>query len=121
MTEKNKLLEADAARRAAMVAGDAEALERLLSDELIWTHSSGRTDSKASFLEGIASGTVRYLALDVADVQVARYGEVLVCHGTLDGRASRDGVEKTLASRFLSVWRRRDDTFELLAWQSTAL
>jgi ketosteroid isomerase-like protein len=119
MNDIEALLEADAQRRSAMIAADIETLDRLLSDDLIWTHSSGRTDDKAALLEGIAAGTVRYLALDVSSVHTARYGEVLISHGDLHGRASRDGVEKRLENRFLSVWRMRGDAFELLAWQST--
>ena len=121
MSDTTALLEADAARRAAMIVGDVMALERLLSDELIWTHSSGRTEGKAAFLAGLASATVVYTALDVADVVVTRHDDLFLCHGTLHGRASRDGVEKTLNNRFLSVWKRYGDSFQLLAWQSTGI
>jgi ketosteroid isomerase-like protein len=121
MDEKEVLLAADARRRAAMIAADATTLAALLGDELVWTHSSGRTDNKTAFLEGIVSGTVVYLALDVADVVVSQLGEAFVCHGTLHGRARRGGVEKSLHNRFLSVWRRRGDGFAMVAWQSTGI
>ena len=119
MNDTSAVLEADARRRAAMISADAHTLSSLLSEDLIWTHSSGKTDDKATFVQGIASGTVQYLALDTADVTVSQHDDLFICHGTLDGRASRDGVEKTLRSRFLSVWKRRNERFELLAWQST--
>ncbi|MGE0622144.1 MAG: nuclear transport factor 2 family protein [Pseudomonadales bacterium] len=121
MTEQDGVLRADAQRRAAMVAGDVTALGALLDDELIWTHSSGKTDGRQSFLDGIASGVVRYLALDTEAVQVIRRGEVFVCHGLLNGRASRDGVEKALSNRFLSVWVHEAGSFRMLAWQSTGV
>ena len=121
MNHTEALLKADAERRAAMIAGDVDVLDGLLSDDLVWTHSSGRTDGKAAFLQAIASGAVRYLTLDVSNVRISSYGEVWICHGDLKGRASRDGVEKPLENRFLSVWRARGDAFELLAWQSTGL
>jgi len=35
-------------RYAAMIAGDVEALGRLLSDRLVYSHSTGDHDSKAS-------------------------------------------------------------------------
>jgi ketosteroid isomerase-like protein len=121
MNDESNLLEADARRRAAMVAGDAAGLEELLADELVWTHSSGKTDGKASLIAGIASGTVVYRALETRDVAVLGTGDVLVCHGVLSGQAARDGREKSLNSRFLAVWRRRAGSFELLAWQSTSI
>lgn len=121
LNDQAMLLAADARRRAAMISADTSALSALLGDELIWTHSSGKTDDKASFLDGIATGTVLYSALDVEDVAVAQHGDAFLCHGTLHGRASRGGVEKSLHSRFLSVWKRRREGFEMLAWQSTGL
>lgn len=121
MSEAHGLLEADARRRAAMIEGDVEALDALLDDALIWTHSSGKTDGKQSFLSGIASGVVSYLALDTQAVSVIRRGDVYVCHGLLNGRASRDGVEKALSNRFLAVWVREGDAFRMIAWQSTGV
>jgi ketosteroid isomerase-like protein len=117
--EEQTVLAADARRRAAMIAGDADTLASLLGDELVWTHSSGKTDDKAAFLAGIASRAVVYTALDVAEVTVARHGDAYVCHGTLNGRASRDGVEKALRNRFLSVWKRSGNSLQMVAWQST--
>jgi ketosteroid isomerase-like protein len=119
MDDVQELLTADAQRRDAMIAGDVDALSLLLSDELVWTHSSGRTDDKAAFLGAIAEGTVTYLALETENVGVSRHGDVYLCHGILNGRASRDGAEKALRNKFLSVWRRANGAFIMLAWQST--
>ncbi|MCB1684659.1 MAG: nuclear transport factor 2 family protein [Pseudomonadales bacterium] len=115
------LLEADAQRRAAMIAGDVSVLDRLLSDDLIWTHSSGKSDSKSALLEAIGSRAVVYTALEVTDVRVSAHGAIFLCHGTLQGSASRNAVAKNLSSRFLSVWKHESGTFELLAWQSTGI
>ncbi|MGD8832192.1 MAG: nuclear transport factor 2 family protein [Pseudomonadales bacterium] len=121
MKNDEALLDADARRRAAMIAGDVQALGELLDDDLVWTHSSGRTDDKAAFLSGIASGTVSYHALDVDDVTLLQRGDVFILHGTLHGRASRDGQEKALTNRFLSVWLRDGARFKMVAWQSTGV
>lgn len=119
MDDVQELLAADARRREAMIAGDVDGLRDLLSEALVWTHSSGRTDDRAALLGAIAEGTVTYLALDTENVSVARHGDVYLCHGTLNGRASRDGAEKALRNKFLSVWRRVNGAFVMLAWQST--
>ena len=119
--EAEKVLKADAQRRAAMVAGDVNVLGELLSDDLIWTHSSGKTDTRQTFLESIASGAVRYLELETSGVSLLCPGDTVVCHGLLHGRATRDGVEKSLESRFLAVWSPEGGQYRLLAWQSTGL
>ncbi len=121
MDLETALLEADARRRNAMIAADIATLGGLLSDDLIWIHSSGKLDSKSGLLASIGSGVVVYGALDVTDIRVSTHGEVFLCHGTLHGTASRNGVEKNLASRFSSVWKHRNGSFEMLAWQSTGI
>jgi ketosteroid isomerase-like protein len=121
MTTVDELKEADWRRRQAMIECDAGALEGLLAEDLIWTHSSGKTDGKRSIIDKIASKTVRYLSLEVADDVVSSHGEIMIHHGVLEGRVSADGRERPLRNRFLSVWKWSGRSFELLAWQSTGL
>ena len=121
MSIEETLRRTDRRRRQAMIEADGEALGALLADDLIWTHSSGKTDGKRSFIEKIRSKAVLYLALDVEDDVVSSHGDVMLHHGTLTGRVSADAGERTLANRFLAVWKRAGDGFELIAWQSTGL
>jgi ketosteroid isomerase-like protein len=119
MTTIDELREADWRRRQAMIDADVDTLGDLLADDLIWTHSSGKTDDKPNFIERIGSEAVTYLALEVSDDVVSRHGDIFVHHGILEGRVSVDGQERALRSRFLSVWAWTGRRFELLAWQST--
>lgn len=119
MSTPNALRAADRQRREAMISADTEALAALLDDDLVWTHSSGRKDGKAAFLDRIASGAADYQALDVSEDGIFEDTELLVHHGTLQGRVAVDGVEKPLRNRFLSVWKRSGSGLRLLAWQST--
>ena len=48
------LLDVDTNRRAALIAGDVEALAVLFSDSLAWIHSSGKAEDKAAILKGVA-------------------------------------------------------------------
>ncbi len=115
------LREADQARRAAMISGDALALDQLLADDLTWTHSSGKTETKAEFIAAIVDGHVTYESLAVSDEQVRSAGDALVHGGMLHGRASRGGQPKALAAKFLAVWRNGGGGLQLVAWQSTNL
>jgi hypothetical protein len=47
-------------RFAAMVARDFSALDKMVHEELLYTHSSGVTDTKASWLDSMKSGKVKY-------------------------------------------------------------
>lgn len=118
---KALLKNTDQRRRDAMIAADVATLRDLLAADLHWTHSSGASDDRDGFLDRIAAGTTRYLALTVADDQASAHGTILLHHGILDGRAVVNGQEKALRNRFLAVWRQSGDGLELLAWQSTGL
>jgi ketosteroid isomerase-like protein len=119
MIEPDAVRAADRRRRLAMIAGDADALAPLLADALVWTHSSGKQDGKASFLDKIAANTADYHELEVSDDDVVCFADIAIHRGDLTGRVSVDGREKALRNRFLSVWQGSGSTLELLAWQST--
>ena len=122
MSDVEALMNADTQRRVAMVSGDVVALSDYLADDLSWTHSSGKTDSKESFLAGMASGTTVYHSLDVRDTQVRVFGDIFVLEGVVFGDVTKDGLDKKLVNRFITVWQKREhDVFQLQAWQSTGL
>jgi hypothetical protein len=114
-----ELLKADATRREAMINADVDILSKLLGENLIWTHSSGKTEDKRAVLAAINSRTVEYQVLTIDEHIVTQYDNLFIYSGILDGRASRDGVGKDLKSKFLSVWEFDDTGFKMLAWQST--
>jgi hypothetical protein len=47
-------------RYAAMLYKDVEMLRALLHDQLTYVHSSGTTDTKASYIAGLEAGTWDY-------------------------------------------------------------
>ena len=104
-----------------MVAGDADALAAFLADDLTWTHSSGKTDDRQTFLDVLAAGTTVYHSLDVRDTQVRQFGELFILEGVVFGVVTKDGNDKALVNRFLTVWEKQAGGFVLLAWQSTGL
>ena len=119
MADKQTVLEADAARRNSMIAGDVDTLAEYLNDDLVWTHSSGRTDDKAAVLDAIASKSVVYLSLATDAVRVDEQGDIRIVSGTLNGQVTKDGAQRALRNKFLSVWKRDGASFKMLAWQST--
>src|SRR6266702_5721019 len=55
MTEK-EILALEDKRFGAMIARDLKALEAMLHGDLLYTHSSGVTDTKATWLQAMQSG-----------------------------------------------------------------
>ena len=119
MSDRERLLVADRERRQAMINADPDVLAQLLADDLVWTHSSGKTESKNEVIAAIVDGSVAYEAIELVQDRVLTAGESYVHQGLLQGRAVRDGEIKLLHARFLSVWREVDGQLQLVAWQST--
>jgi ketosteroid isomerase-like protein len=106
-------------RYAAMLGPDLDALEELLSDDVIYTHSNASVDSKASYLETLRTGTLVYHSLDhITDAVVTRPG-VAIVSGTMSGSIRMNGAEKTLNSRVAAVWVAEDGRWRLAAFQPT--
>ena len=56
-------------RMQAMAAKDIVTLEALLADDLVYTHSSARLDTKQSLIVGMTSGSTVYTAVEPSDVK----------------------------------------------------
>jgi Domain of unknown function (DUF4440) len=56
MSSDNEILAIEDKRYAAMCSGDFGALEAMLHSELLYTHSSGLTDTKRTWLASLRSG-----------------------------------------------------------------
>ena len=108
-------------RYAAMVSGDLDTLDDLLSEEVIYTHSDASVDTKPSYLEMLRTGTLVYDALQhTTDAVLARPGVAIVSR-TMSGSIHMRGTAKTLNSRVAAVWIAEDSRWRLAAFQPTPI
>ena len=108
-------------RYTAMCEADAKTLDELLADSLVYTHSYGGADSKASYLDGIRSKKWIYQAVErpIEDIQV--HGDCAVVTGQVRIEVLSSGQPKKLNSRFTNVWVKGAKGWQMVAWQSTPL
>ncbi|HZM35911.1 MAG TPA: nuclear transport factor 2 family protein [Burkholderiales bacterium] len=118
MTEK-EVLQLEDKRFAAMVAEDFKALEAMVHDELLYTHSTSVVDTKASWLESMRSGKTRYRKTSFANRKVRVYGDMALVTGSADIEAEIDGQPKSLRLCFLNAWTKTPQGWKFVAWQST--
>jgi ketosteroid isomerase-like protein len=107
-------------RCRAMTSADLAALDRLLSDKLVWTHSSAHVDSKQGLLAKIESGESQYLSMRREDERYVISDDAAVASGVVIQAVRLGGVERSLRSRYTNVWFREGDDWRVVAWQSTA-
>ena len=118
MSREKEILGLEDKRFAAMVARDFAALEKLMHGELLYTHSSGVTDTKASWLESMKSGKSEVQERDCSERQVRFFGEVALVRGRAAIEVEISGQPKSLQLLFLNAWTRTPQGWKFAAWQS---
>ena len=115
-----QIRDAETRRYAAMVANDAKALDALLADDLVYTHSTAATETKKEFIDRLSSG-LRYTKVDQREQHVRVFGDVALVNGLNTMHVERKGEPVTFGIRFLAVYVREDGAWRMRAWQSTRL
>ncbi len=106
-------------RCVAMVAGDIAALDGLFDDELLWTHSSGKVDTRRSLLAQLSDGSVAYLAIDRSNVTTRVFGWAAVVTGTVEMNALAGGAPRKVVNRYCAIWSSYDGQHaRLVNWLS---
>jgi hypothetical protein len=96
-------LRAEQARYDAQTGNDFAAMERLFGDELVYVHSSTTLDTKASFIESMRSGAVRYHRMTLGDAKVRTYGCIAIITGAAKFEVTARGQDLKLDLLFHSV------------------
>jgi ketosteroid isomerase-like protein len=105
-------------RYAAMLGKDVAALERLLHPDLVYMHSIGVADSKASYIAGVRDRVWDYHRIGRSDQTVRVSGSLALVFNRLKIELSVRGVERALDNRALAVWVADGGAWRLIALQS---
>jgi len=115
------IIDLDRQRMQAMADQDVAKLNELLADDLIYTHSSARLDTKQSLIGAMESVATLYKSVTPSEVQAQNLGDTVVLTGKAQISLESNGNPVAFAVRFTDVWARRGDRWQMVAWQSTKL
>jgi hypothetical protein len=90
------IIDLDKKRMRAMAAKDTATL---LADDLVYTHSSARLDTKQSLIANMKSGATVYSAVDPSEVWAQDLGDAVI----LTGVAQIKEAKRSLADGCLAV------------------
>ncbi len=116
---ESEIRAADTSRFRALVEGDLPALERGLSDDLVYTHASGWRQTKGELLASLRSGELIYHSFSSRDLKIQPLGTAVVVTGQAAVKARAKGQELDVSLLYLEVYVKRDGRWQLAAWQST--
>lgn len=117
----DKVIALDKRRMTAMAQKDMATLQALIADDLVYTHSSARLDTKQSLLGAMESGATVYAAVEPSEVKAQDYGAAVILTGRAQIGVNSGGKAMSFAVRFTDVWVDKGGAWQMTAWQSTRL
>src|SRR5215210_2574391 len=97
------IIELDRKRMTAMAQKDTAALKTMLCKGLVYTHSSGRQDTKESLIQGMDAGTTVYTSVVPSEVKAQDLGNAVVLTGVAAISVNSKGTPNAFRVRFTDV------------------
>ena len=113
------VIELDRKRMTAMAQKDIATLNELIADDLVYTHSSARLDTKQSLIGNMESGSTVYTSVAPSDVKAQDLGDTVVLTGSCKISVMSGGKPNSFGVRFTDVWVNKGGKWQMAAWQST--
>ena len=108
-------------RFEAIVQKDLAALDDILSDDLSYTHTTGAHETKTEFIGKLKSGQLKYESLTPEDIRVRVYGTTGVVTGVARVKVQVKGEALSFRLRFTDVYVKKENRWQMVAWQATRL
>ncbi len=115
------ILELEDQRVQAFLDADTDILERILSDDLTFIHTSTNVDSKQRFLERLLTGVLKYDSLTTESVQVRVYGRAAVVTGRVAMQITARGEPYRYGCAYTGVYAKQERDWQMVALQATRI
>lgn len=111
----SEINQAEEQLRLAMISSDIEALNLLISDDLVFTNHLGLVLTKSDDLAAHQSGDVVINSLQLSDQIIRFAGDAIVIstHAKIEG--SYKGEASGGDFRFTRVWQKKTDSWQVIA------
>jgi hypothetical protein len=115
------IIELDKKRMAATAQKDIAALKNMLCKGLVYTHSSGRQDTKQSLLDNMENSSTVYTSMVPSEVKAQDLGNAVVLTGIAAISVNSNGKPNSFRVRFTDVYENQNGTWRMITWQSTKI
>jgi ketosteroid isomerase-like protein len=109
--------EASEGWRKAAIKKDAAGLNRFLADDLGYSHASGKTQTKAEYIDSVLK-TGHYESFTPSDTKIQIYGRAAVLRGFVDVKTENQPSYRVLT---LEVYVQNKGQWQMAAHQSVRL
>ena len=118
----DEAMKAESARYAAQTKNDFAAMEKMFGSDLTYNHSTAATDNKATYIDSMRSGRVKYREMKPnSDTKTRTFGCTAIINGTAVYEVTVSAENRTVPLRYTVVWVKRPGGLEFVSWQSTGI
>jgi ketosteroid isomerase-like protein len=105
----------------AVQRGDLKAIDELLSNDLVYAHSTGTVETKQQYMAKLKAGAQKYTGIDESDTKVRVYGNTGVVTTKVRMTGSTKGVPFDNKLQMTHVWVKQGNNWQLVSHQTTRL
>jgi ketosteroid isomerase-like protein len=117
----DEIVAAEKAWATAVTSDDFDTLEKVLSEDVIYAHSTGVIESKSQYLGKLKGGTQKYEVIDHKKTTVKPFGDAAAAHSivVMQGTNANGPFDHRLM--MMHLWVKKDGQWRLAAHQTTRL
>lgn len=115
---KQAVLKASKEWTAAVIKGDRAALDKLVSPDLVYTHSSAKTQTKEEFIKDATGGGTKYESIDFENTKLRQYGSVVIVTHNATIKTVQTGVSHIYITE---VWAQESGRWQMVSRQATKI
>jgi ketosteroid isomerase-like protein len=120
-TAEDAVRNAEKAWAAAARQADHAALARLLSEQLLYAHSTGLVENKTEYIEKVRTGARKYESIEHKNMVVKVFGDTAMVHATLRFLGANKETPFDHLVMLMHVWVKQDGRWQLAGHQATQL
>src|SRR5438876_11340904 len=110
------VIELDRKRMTAMAEKDIATLNELIADDLVYTHSSARLDTKQSLIGAMESGSTVYTSVVPSDAKAQDLGDTVVLPGSCRSSVNSGGRPNSFGVRFTDAYANKGGRWQMVTW-----
>lgn len=107
--------------KLAMVSGERAALESIAADQLSYGHSSGLVETKAQFVEKIASGASDFVTIELKNQTISISGNTAIVRHELHATTNDNNKPGEAHIRIMLVFQKQGKEWKLLGRQAVKM
>jgi ketosteroid isomerase-like protein len=104
--------------KTAMIEGNKQKLESIVSNDLSYGHSNGMIEDKNAFVETLASGKADFQTMDITDQKITISGNTALVRHNFTARIKEGENINNANLGILLVWQKQQGQWKLLARQA---